>query len=334
MQTTTAAADGARWRLLGPALVALGACLWGTETLYRVHLNQRFSAGRLVFYEHLFILAVMLPVMLRHWRGMFGHSRRTYVYLTLSGVFGSALGAYFFTKGLGLMAPSAANLLLNVQPVFCALLAYGLLKERIARSYPLWAGICLLAGAALSVKQIGDLWQGNTWQGILYILATAFSWGLSTAIGRGALLEMPPLSASVLRLWIGTACIGTLCLVQGEAPSWADLVEILATAPQMLQSGFLAPNLCKDFMLLAAFAGALPLVIYYKGLAHTPASIGTFCEMLQNLAALVVTWGVLGDALVPHQMVAALILMVAVFRLNGAQQRVGEGSAIPAAISG
>jgi drug/metabolite transporter (DMT)-like permease len=102
----------------------------------------------------------------------------------------------------------------------------------------------------------------------------------------------------------------------------------------MLQTGFLAPNLFKDFFLLAAFAGALPLVIYYKGLAHTPASVGTFCEMMQNIAALVVTWGVLGDALVPHQILAGLVLLVAVYRLNEAQQQVGAGEALPAAAEG
>jgi drug/metabolite transporter (DMT)-like permease len=334
MQPTLTTSPDPRWRWLGPALVALGACLWGTETLYRLHLNERFSAGQLVFYEHLFILAVMVPVMLRHWRAMFGHSRRTYVYLTLSGIFGSALGAYFFTKGLGLMAPSAANLLLNVQPVFCAILAYGLLKEHIARSYPVWAGICLLAGGALSVKHVGDLWQGNTLAGIGYILMTAFCWGLSTAIGRGALLEIPPMAASVVRLWVGTACIYTLCLVQGQPPAWADVGEILDSAAQIGSSGLLGPNLCKDMVLLAVFAGALPLVIYYKGLSHTPASVGTFCEMLQNIAALAVTWGVLGDALLPHQLVAAVVLLVAVYRLNAAQQEANGATPLLETVGG
>jgi DME family drug/metabolite transporter len=326
MQPTLTESADARWRWLGPALVALGACLFGVETLFRVHLNQRFSAAQLVFYEHLFILAVMVPVMVRHGRHMFGHSRRTYLYLILAGIFGSALGAYFFTKGLGLMAPSAANLLLNVQPVFGAAMAYTLLKERIARQFPLWAGVCLLAGAALSVKSLGDIWQGNTLQGIGYILLTAFSWGVSTAIGRGALLEMPPMAACVIRLWVGTACIFIMCLAQGQAVSLADLREILATAPQMAESGLLGANLFKDMVLLAAMAGALPLVIYYGGLARTPASISTFCEMLQTIAALVITWGVMGDALVPHQVVAAAVLMVAVYRLNLAQQQVNGGT--------
>lgn len=333
MPTTMPAGDSPLWRWLGPALVALGACLFGIETLFRVHLNQRFSAGQLVFYEHLFILAVMVPVMVKHWRHLFGHSRRTYLYLTLAGVFGSALGAYFFTKGLGLMAPSAANLLLNVQPVFGAGMAYVLLRERLARQFPLWAAVCLLAGAALSVKSVGDLWQGNTLLGVGYILLTAFSWGISTAIGRGALLEIPPMAACVVRLWIGTASIFVLCLVQGQALSLADLGEILASASQMGQSGLLGANLFKDMLLLAACAGALPLVIYYNGLSRTPASISTFAEMLQTIAALLITWGVLGDALVPHQFVAAAVLLVAVHRLNAAQQQVNGGVPVPSPLA-
>ena len=328
MQTSLPARPATVWRYLGPALVALGACLWGTETLYRVHLNARFSADLLVFYEHLFVLVVMFPIAIARWRGIRGHSLQAYVCLTLSGIFGSAMGAYTFTKGLSLMAPTAANLLLNVQPVFCVLLAFLLLRERIARTFPLWAGVCLLAGAGLSVKHVGDLWQGNTVQGLMYVLATALCWGLSTAIGRRALLEIPPMAASVFRLLIGTLSIYVLCLVQGQVPTIADLDEILATAPALLQHGWLVPNLFKDFMCLSAFAGALPIVVYYKGLSHTPASISTFCEMLQVVAALVVTWGLMGDALVPHQIVAAGVLLFGVVRINTAQQSVNRETAL------
>ncbi|MBC7541903.1 MAG: DMT family transporter [Candidatus Sericytochromatia bacterium] len=320
MHTSPPVTTPTNWRYLGPIFVAVGACLWGTETLYRVHLNHRFSADLLVFYEHLFILAVMLPVLVTQWRGILGHSRRAYVFLTFSGILGSALGGYTFTKGLGLMAPTAANLLLNVQPVFGALMAYFLLREKISRAFPLWAGLCLLVGAALSVKHVGDLWQGNTLLGMAYIVATAFCWGVSTAFGRGALLEIPPMAAAGARLLVGTLSIYILCLVQGQPPSLAEFDEILATAPAMLQGGLLSASLFKDFLLLALFAGAMPLVFYYKGLSHTPASVSAFCEMLQTVAALVVTWGVLGDALVPHQMVAAVVLLFAVIRLNAAQQ--------------
>lgn len=308
------------WRILGPVMVAIGAALWGTESLYRIHLNERFSASLLVFYEHLFILVLMLPFLVWQWRKLLGHSAKAYAYLVLSGIFGSALGAYTFTKGLSLMAPTAANLLLNIQPVFCALIAYVLLRERIARSYPLWAVVCLVAGAALAIKDPAGLMAGNTLAGLGYILATAFCWGLSTAIGRGALLEIPSLAASCGRLVIGTVISYGVCLAQGTWPSLAGLQGILATAPEMFSVGFFAANDFKDFFLLAAFAGALPLVIYYKGLAHTPATVGTFCEMVQNLAALLVTWGLLGDALTPHQMIAAVVLLVAVSKLNAAQQ--------------
>jgi hypothetical protein len=34
--------------------------------------------------------------------------------------------------------------------------------------------------------------------------------------------------------------------------------------------------------------------------------------MAQTFASLVVTWGVLGDALLPHQVVAGVVLLVAV----------------------
>jgi len=114
------------------------------------------------------------------------------------------------------------------------------LKGGFAPTYPFWAAGCLGAGALGSVKRTADLWQGNTLLGITFILGTAFCWGISTAIGRRALLEIPPLPASAARIVVGTLCMWALCVVQGTPPSLADLQEIVASEQPMI---FLAsPN--------------------------------------------------------------------------------------------
>ena len=40
----------------GPWLVGLGAALWGTESAWRIPLNELFDAKVIVFWEHVFIL--------------------------------------------------------------------------------------------------------------------------------------------------------------------------------------------------------------------------------------------------------------------------------------
>lgn len=56
------------WFIKGPLFVIIGAALWGTETIFRVHLNQRFDSEVLVFHEHLFCIAFTLPLLFTSWR--------------------------------------------------------------------------------------------------------------------------------------------------------------------------------------------------------------------------------------------------------------------------
>src|SRR5260221_679523 len=49
---------------VGPWLVALGAALWGTESAWRIPLGGMFSSEVVVFYEHVILVALFLPVIL------------------------------------------------------------------------------------------------------------------------------------------------------------------------------------------------------------------------------------------------------------------------------
>src|SRR5436189_3441851 len=53
----------------GPWLVGLGAALWGTESAWRIPLNELFDAKVIVFWEHVFILIMFLPILLTRFGG-------------------------------------------------------------------------------------------------------------------------------------------------------------------------------------------------------------------------------------------------------------------------
>jgi drug/metabolite transporter (DMT)-like permease len=63
-------------------------------------------------------------------------------------------------------------------------------------------------------------------------------------------------------------------------------------------------------------AGVVPLFFYFKGLSKTPASVGGFCELSQTFSALLLTWGVMGQALTLTQSIAGLTLVGAVYMAN------------------
>jgi drug/metabolite transporter (DMT)-like permease len=77
-------------------------------------------------------------------------------------------------------------------------------------------------------------------------------------------------------------------------------------------------------ILLASISGGIPLLIYFEGLRLTRASTAGYFEMMQTLAAVCITWGFFHATLHPHQVIAAIVLMAAVFMVQKAQSTVED----------
>ena len=84
----------------GPWLVGLGAALWGTESAWRIPLNELFDAQVIVFWEHVLILIMLLPLLLSRLADLPKINARTWGYLIFSAFAGSAVGTIFFTLSL------------------------------------------------------------------------------------------------------------------------------------------------------------------------------------------------------------------------------------------
>src|SRR5437667_2677045 len=104
-----------RAKVYGPWLVGLGAALWGTESAWRIPLNQLFDAKVIVFWEHVLILIMFLPILISRFKEIPKIRARTWVYLIFSGFVGSAVGTIFFTLALKYGNPTVVNVILNIQ---------------------------------------------------------------------------------------------------------------------------------------------------------------------------------------------------------------------------
>ena len=136
----------------GPWLVGLGAALWGTESAWRIPLNQLFDAQVIVFWEHILILLMLLPLLLSSLADLPKIDARTWGYLIFSGFAGSAVGTVFFTLALKYGNPTVVNVILNIQPFISTLGAFFLFGDRLTPRFFLYAGIAILAGILLSVE--------------------------------------------------------------------------------------------------------------------------------------------------------------------------------------
>jgi drug/metabolite transporter (DMT)-like permease len=294
---------------LGPALVIAGASMWGLETYWRIPLGKKFDSDVLVFHEHWMGLLLTLPFLVFGAPALRTVSRKAIVSMLGSGALGSALGTICFTQALALLNSSLANLLLNVQPVISVLVSWVWLRERPhARFYP-WAVVALACGVALawSPDALGS--PHRLGLGLLFIGGTALCWGASTTFGRAAMMEIDFKTGTALRYLIGTVATFGLAAAQGNLAArlgWS----VLATRSTLSEMAGL--------LLVAAIT---PTFLYFAGLARTRASVATFAEMAQTFASLVITWGVLGDALKAHQVLAGIVLLTAVAFIHG---EVGE----------
>src|SRR5215475_14542149 len=116
----------------GPWLVGLGAALWGTESAWRIPLNKLFDAQVIVFWEHVLILLMFLPILLPNLGELRKIDRRTWAYLIFSGFAGSAVGTVFFTLALKYGNPTVVNVILNVQPLISTYGAFLIFSDRLA----------------------------------------------------------------------------------------------------------------------------------------------------------------------------------------------------------
>jgi drug/metabolite transporter (DMT)-like permease len=300
----------------GPWLVGLGAALWGTESAWRIPLNELFDAEVIVFWEHIFILLMFLPILLSQLHEIPKVRARTWAFLAFSGFAGSAVGTIFFTLALKYGNPTVVNVVLNIQPVISTLGAFFLFGDRLSRRFFLYAGIAILAGIFVSVAyptRIGISFESAGLNaGTGYALICALFWGLSTVAGRGVMVGMSLRLASSMRIVIGLVCMTMILLAYGQ-------LHGAALWPQAADAHPMRAILLLFF--LASISGGIPLLFYFQGLHLTHASTAGYFEMLQTLAAVCITWGFFHASLHPHQVVAAIVLIAAVAMVQHVQKQ-------------
>src|SRR6184192_470147 len=299
----------------GPWLVGLGAALWGTESAWRIPLNKLFDARVIVFWEHVLILIMFMPLLVSRLAEIRKIDARTWGYLVFSGFAGSAVGTIFFTLALKYGNPTVVNVILNIQPVISTMAAFLIFGDRLADRFFLYAGIAILAGVFVSVAHptlIGVSFErAGLNRGTGFALICAFFWGLSTVAGRGVMIGMSLRLASSLRIVVGLTCMTLILLAYGKL-NGAALWPVAAQAH--------ATKAIVWLVLLASISGCIPLLIYFEGLRLTHASTAGYFEMMQTLAAVCITWGVFHATLQLHQVFSGLVLVAAVAMVQRVQQ--------------
>lgn len=316
---TLAVRGGARLDRLSALLVAVAAGLWASDSYFRPVLVQHHLTGsQIVLVEDLLVSLCFIPLLVRVGREVRRLSLRSWAALILIAVGPQAVATVLFTEAFKHAFPAEAApnfniqieiyLLYLLQPVFGLAFARLFLGER---RRPYFWPLALVAVAAVymivfpehPLDPFASAQQGELAAAGL-VLGAVVLWALGTVMGRYTLREVSFVTTTGMRFVLALPVLLVLMLIEGGSSGFAGYSS--ADFP--------------SFIGVALVPGFLAMLLYYRGLSSTPASMATLAE-LAFPATLFISYTLPapvghGAPLQPAMVVGAVILAGAVTALN------------------
>ncbi|MCF7807442.1 MAG: DMT family transporter [Candidatus Marinimicrobia bacterium] len=292
------------WTFAGPVAIIFAAFLWSLDALMRQALYSLPSMV-IVFSEHALGLLVTLPWLIKFWPKIKNLERRTWISIFWIALFGGLLGTLAYTQALSYINYinfSVVVLLQKLQPIFAIVLARIVLKEQFQGRFFLWASMALFGSYLVAFPDIYPEWEdgGKNVLASLLALGAAFAWGSSTVMGKYSLRDLDSRIVTPLRLGLTALLSGTFLL----------LFMDLGTIPRLTQTQFLY------LLAIVCSSGTVALSIYYFGLKKVQASQSTILEMFWPISAVVIDWIFFDHALTWSQILGALLMLTAIYRVS------------------
>jgi len=211
--------------LRGGLLALVAAVLFGLST----PLVQRFGTGVGPFTTAalLYAGAALVARLLRRPTQREAQLRRTDLPRLLAmAASGAVIGPVALAWGLQRTSGSSASLMLTLEAVFTAVLAWRWFGETMDRRV-IGAVLLLLAGGALLVLEQGLAGQVQLLGLLAVALATA-AWGVDNTLSRGV-ADRDPGQVVWAKALLGSGATVTLALLSREAlPGWSNALALLA----------------------------------------------------------------------------------------------------------
>ncbi|WP_438349520.1 DMT family transporter [Paenibacillus sp. FA6] len=286
-------------------LVVLGAALWGVDPLFRIILLDSLTSTQIVLLEHMIIVVFVAPVLWKNRYELRGLRMRHVVALLFISWGGSAIATILFTMGLANGNINAVLLLQKLQPLFAIILARILLKERLPKNF---SKLFLLAIIGTYLLTFGFAVPVGHWNdfvkvGSLFSLGAAALWGGSTVMGRLMVGQMKYETVTSLRFILALPLL--LFITWGEGGVWS--LPIGSTAMVWVSLNLVGQ---------ALLPGLLSLLVYYKGLTTTKASVATLAELSFPMVGVLINWIAFREVITQPQLIGFILIWVALFAIS------------------
>jgi len=306
-------------------LIALAAMLWVSDAYFRSQLVDHLSASQIVVMEDALVTLFLIPFLVGGWNELRRLNARQWLAVLIIGAGPQAIATYLFTQSFSHRVFAVTFLVQQTQPLIAITLAWILLGERRRTWFwPLAAlalvGVYLvvfasdpgLPLAALQGRKV-EAGAADRLQAGLLAFGAALLWAAGTVLGRYVLGKLSFQTTTAMRFTIALPVLVLLVVVQSP-----DGVGGFTH----YQFGDFVPNL----LYIAIVPGLIGLLLYYRGLASTPASLATIAELtlpvtITFLASAPKPWGFEQPLYFPTQLIGAALLLAAILALNWTKER-------------
>jgi drug/metabolite transporter (DMT)-like permease len=264
-----------------------------------------------VLCEHAILTLCVLPLLVQRRAALRGVSPSTWLCVLGIAWGGSAIATLAFTSAFKHGNPTVVVLLQQTQPLWAIGAAALVLGERPRRRFgafvlPALAGVYLLSFGWTSPS---DVVSGGRGRAALLARLAAALWGSATALGRRALGQLPYGVLTGLRFTLALPLLLAIAAYEGAVlpPSSAgahDAARVVA---------------------IALVPGLAALLLYYRGLRSTPASVATLAELAFPASTLVFNRLFLDSSISRWQFAGFAVVWVTIALLHRAPVRLPGG---------
>lgn len=302
-------------------LVAVAATLWASDAYFRNQLITHLTPTQIVVAEDALITLFLLPVLVRSAHELRQLGLRGWIAVGVIAAGAQSLATILFTASFQMAATyqvyAETFVLQQTQPLIAIVLAWILLGER--RKPWFWPAVAVAIVAVYLVvfapkpenpfAPLSTVQKGRLEVGLLALGAAAL-WASGTVLGRYALGSLSFWSVTSLRFTLALPVLVAVVLVQYGFSGFSHY-----------RTSDFFPNL----LAIALVPGFLALLLYYRALSRTPASIATIAEMAYPVAATFIAsapppWG-FNQPVYGVQLIGTALLIAVIILLNYTKER-------------
>ena len=229
----------------------------------------------------------------------------TLILLGMTGVFSYNV---FFFKGLKIIHAGRASVIIASNPVFIALFAAYLFKEKL--SLTKFAGIIISVAGAIVVISRGnpiEIFKGNAGLGEVFILCCVMSWVAYSLIGKAVMKDLSPLVSVSYSSVVGAVGLFIPAYLEG-----------------MLQHFFHYTTIeWLSIFYLGFFGTVVGFVWYYEGIKAIGATKASQFINFVPISAVVLAFFLLAEPITSSLVIGTLMVCAGVYLTNSTYVRKG-----------